>query len=174
MIEQIRGYSRESVRQKLAEMFEGVEAFLGKGDAFDYENYRLFDGGGINGSREAVVLVPLTEDSPSRIIDRQLGKEVLLKDVSPLPWAGVVVLSPNECFSGLTENEPALIRLVDDADDRLGSWAYAEYIDEYGTAVKITDEVEKLIGVQEPESMKYKANVLWHAVTCTSVGTNQK
>jgi len=178
MIEQIIGYSREKVAGRLREIFAPLEARLNKGDEFDYANFALFDGT-LNGDREGIIRVPLTEGSPSRVLDWRLGKDVLLKDVSPLPWAGYLILEPNECFSHLRPGEPTLAFLVDAEEagrDRTEDWAVIQWVNVYGEVVKESPECSKQLGVYGKDAMEYcthRGNQKWHAITCTSTGTNQ-
>ncbi len=156
-------FDRAAFLEKARQAFKPLEALLGEGDAFDYEETALFSGV-VNGSQEHVVIVPLTQASVSFNTAEHLGEHDSWANVGSLPLCAFYVIPPTNCIHTLQPDTPYLIRCV--------TWDRAE-------VVSAEEKVARMFmtwwrrGEPSRQYYKFLGNVEWHIQTCTTFTTNQ-
>lgn len=153
-------FDRAAFIDKVREAFAGVEALLGTGDAFDYEEAAIFSGV-VNGAQEHVVILPLTQASVSFHAQKTVAS---WDNINTLPLFGFYIMSPTDCIHSLQLNTAYLVRAV--------FWDRAEVVNADG-------EVERMfvtwVRRGEPSSayFTFRGNVEIHLETCWTASSNQ-
>jgi len=156
-------FDRTAFIENVRDAFADLEALLGTGDAFDYEEAAIFSGV-VNGYQEHVVIVPLTQASVSFHIQKTLGNDISWDDVDTLPLFGFYMMPPTDCIHTLESNTPYLVRAI--------FWDRAEVVNASG-------EVERLfvtwVRRGEPASayFTFRGNLEIHLETCWTASSNQ-
>ena len=158
------GFDRAALLAYIEEAFEPMEALLGEGDEFDYENFRFFTGTNLNGSDETVVIVPLSVDSTTVQKALLTEEEAPLAEMSPMPVMGLLPLEPCTCFRALENGVPYLCQVL--------SYERAILVDADGEYVRDTTTFEWNRGAGEPEWYTYRGNVATHQFPCVMVSVN--
>jgi len=164
------GWDPAAFVEYLEEVFEPMTPLLEEtGDVLDFERFRFFSGKDLNGADETVVIVPLTEDSPSYQWALLPEEEAPLADIVPLPFVGFLALDPCDCFRTIENGVPYLYRI-------LGYDVPAELVDADGEFVRSSTEFswEDRGAPAEGEWFLYRGNVIFHVIFCATTGTNQK
>jgi hypothetical protein len=156
-------FDRSAFIDRVRDAFSGIEAMLGTGDAFDYEEAAIFSGI-VNGAQEHVVIVPLTQASVSFHLQKTLGNDVSWEDIDTLPLFGFYMMSPTDCIHSLDWDTPYLVRAV--------FWDRAEVVNANG-------EVERMFvtwvrrGEPTGAYFTFRGNVELHLETCWTASSNQ-
>ena len=158
------GFDRAAFIAYVAEVLGPMEALLGEGDEFDYENFRFFTGTNLNGSDETVVIVPLTHDSVTVQKALLTEEEAPLAEMSPMPVCGFLPLEPCTCFRALENGVPYLCQVL--------SYEKAIFVDVNGEYVRDTTTFEWNRGAGEPEWYTYRGNVATHQFPCILFSAN--
>ena len=146
--------------------FEGMSRFLAEttGDRLDFVNLRFFSATNLNGADETVVIVPLTEDSPSYQLALQSEEAAPLAGIAPLPLGGMLPLDPCTAFHSLENNVAYLFRAI--------SYEDAEIVDEAGERIRMATEFSWNRGGNDPEWYMYRGNTVIHFQTCATIRVN--
>jgi hypothetical protein len=143
--------------------FSSLEALLAPGDTFDYEHAAFFSGF-LNDRDEHLIVVLLSEDSPSVEKSEQLGYSLDWPDVGILPLFAIMVLPPTDCIRDVDYNVPYLVRGV--------SWDEGDVVDARGNFVRDV-QTWWARGTDEPMYLRFSGNLKIHLQTCVTISMNQ-
>ena len=156
-------FDRDQFVKNVAEAFQKLEHLLGAGNAFNYSESALFSGV-VNGSKEHVVIVPLTDDSDAVETQRELGTDRSWLDTPAFPLFGFLILPKTDCIHTLVPDVPYLARAY--------CWERAELVDEHG--MKARDFVIWAHrGDPKRAWFTFRGNVQIHLWTCWTASSNQ-
>ncbi len=156
-------FDRAAFIAEVRSTFRPLEAVLAPGDRFDYEHAAFFSGF-LNGRDEHVIVVLLTDDSPSVQKSAQLGYTLDWPDVGILPLFAVMVLPPTDCIRDVDYNVPYLVRGV--------SWDVGDVVDARGRFVRDV-QTWWARGTDEPMYLRFSGNLKVHLQTCVTASMNQ-
>lgn len=156
-------FDRAAFIEKVRQVFKPLEALLGEGNAFDYDEAAIFSGV-INGSQEHVVSVPLTKASVSLNVAAHLGEQDSWVQAGKLPLFGFYMMPPTDCIKTLDPDTPYLVRGV--------SWDQAEVVDA-GERLARHFTTWWHRGKPKPAYYRFSGNYEIHLETCTTASSNQ-
>jgi len=158
-------FDRAAFTDYVETTFRPLEAWLAPGDRFDYEHAAFFSGF-LNGRDEHLIVVLLTETSPSIEKGKQLGYSLGWSDVGILPLFAIMVLPPTDCIRDVEYNIPYLVRGL--------SWDTGDVIDARGTFVRdVATSWARGGEPAEPLYLRFSGNLKIHLQTCTTISMNQ-
>jgi hypothetical protein len=158
-------FDRVDFLRQVRTTFQPLEAWLAPGDQFDYDHAAFFSGF-LNGRDEHLVVLLLTDASPSVEKAKQLGTTSSWSDVGALPLFAVMVLPPTDCIRDVDYNVPYLVRGL--------SWEAGDVIDASGTFVRdVQTSWARGTEPAEPMYLRFSGNLKIHLQTCTTISMNQ-
>lgn len=145
--------------------FRPLETLLAPGDSLDYERAAFFSGF-LNGRDEHLIVVLLTDSSPSVAKAEQLGRTLDWPEVGILPLFAIMVLPPTDCIRDVEYDTPYLVRGV--------SWSAGDVVDARGGFVRdVQTWWARGAEPAEPLYLRFSGNLKIHLQTCVTISMNQ-
>ncbi len=158
-------FDRANFIREVRAAFAPLETWLASGDQFDYEHAAFFSGY-LNGRDEHLVVLLLSDSSPSMEKARQLGTTWSWQGASPLPLFAVMVLPPTDCVRDVGYNVPYLVRGL--------TWDTGDVIDASGAFVRdVQTSWARGTEPAEPLYLRFSGNLKIHLQTCVTISMNQ-
>jgi hypothetical protein len=158
-------FDRADFVRQVRVTFQPLEARLAPGDQFDYDHAAFFSGF-LNGRDEHLVVLLLTETSPSVTKARELGIRWSWEGANPLPLFAIMVLPPTDCVRDVEYSIPYLVRGL--------SWETGDVIDASGAFVRdVQTSWARGTEPAEPMYLRFSGNLKIHLQTCVTISMNQ-